>query len=181
MNHYFPKNLWSSNRSCSFCKKNFNNELSQKLQNHETERISIYNNKVMYLRDAIKYMVYANGGAITGVLIKFDINKFYLPLAVFSFGVAYSLMIPIFMYFNTKYLLQDSIQNNSSPLSYGKRHPTIDKILRFIIFLIVYFPMLCFCYGIYLAISIFLFMPLETPTGIIEQLIKVLINMVLTE
>ena len=83
MKHYSPKNWWSSNRSCSFCKKTFNNELSQKLQNHEAERIYIYNNKVMYLRDTIKYMVYANGGAITGVLIKFDINKFYLPLAVF--------------------------------------------------------------------------------------------------
>lgn len=100
-------------------------------------------------------MFYANGGAIAWFIVKLDIKEFYISLLAFSIGASYSLMIPIFMYFKTKYVLYDSIKNMTSPLNHENVHPIIDKFLRLVIFFMVYFPMICFIVGVFNAFEIY--------------------------
>ncbi len=115
---------------------------------HELERVAMYNSKLEFLKESIKYMFLANGGAITTLLLKFDVDKFIIPLYIFTFGVLYTIFIPVFMYFKTKNMLYLEPENKINNVIDIKHNKYTAIFFRFVTLVIIYIPMLIFFYGI---------------------------------
>lgn len=115
---------------------------------HE-EMLIYHNDKINFLRDTIKYMFYANSGAIIYVLLKFsDVLKYKVPILIFSFGVSYTILLPVLLYSKTMHIILSCINDNSSPLKWYCDHKTMGIFLRVIIILAIYIPVLAFVSGV---------------------------------
>ncbi|WP_300881509.1 hypothetical protein [uncultured Desulfovibrio sp.] len=152
-------------------KKNMNSVANEHNSIRSNERIAIYNSNTVFLRDSIKYMFYANAGAITGVLIKLDIQTYKFPIFIFAFGIAYTLIIPIFMFSHTKYIISKSFKNKRSPFD-SKSYPYFDMAMRIIIMILVYVPILFFVYGLIATFDIILNIPILSPLESLKNYYK---------
>lgn len=104
-----------------------------------------------YIRDSIKYMFLANGGAITAFLIKFDTYEFRIPLILFSFGVAYSILVSIFMH------IRFNICNINLSMKIDVQLFKIVKKISIVTFgIFIYIPVILFLFGIMETISVFI-------------------------
>lgn len=152
-------------------KKSRNSVANENTFTCSNERIAVYNSNTEFLRDSIKYMFYANAGAITGVLIKLDIQTYLFPIFIFAFGIAYTLIIPIFMFSNTKYIISKSFKNKYSPFD-SKLYPYFDIFMRIIIMILVYVPILIFIYGLIVTLNIILDLQVLSPLEVLKKLLE---------
>ena len=157
-------------------KKSINSVINEHDSIGDNERIAIYNSNTDFLRDSIKYMFYANAGAITGVLIKLDIQTYQFPIFIFAFGIAYTLIIPIFMFSHTKYMISRSFKNKRSPFD-SKQYQYFDIVIRIIIMSLVYTPILFFVYGLIVTFNITLNLPILSPLESLKKLLEVVLLM----
>lgn len=110
-----------------------------------SEKIAVYNNKSNYIRTATKYMFFANSGAITTLLLLyFGVKEYILPIIFFSVGIAYSIAIPIFLYFTTD--IESVFYQNKKIINKKiKMKRTLYYVVRGSL---IYFPIFVFIIGL---------------------------------
>lgn len=160
--------------------------MSRKNKNNKTttdtsEHIAVYHSQVEFMKLAIHCMLIANGGAISTVLIKFNDSKMFYPLLIFSFGVAYTILVPIRMYIKAKDKLEVSQKKQISPFDKKIHNRLYNFIIETFTVLIIYMPVLFFIYGVFAAEEIILNGQILSPLEIIRKLVILLKSMVICQ
>ena len=145
-------------------------------ENNTLDINNIYNIQFEYIKESIKYMFLANGGAITAFLIKFDTYKFRIPLLLFSFGVAYTMFIPIIMYLKSSIDYISCMKNTEIEKNIIK---ILLKPISMIFFtILIYVPVIFFIAGIIETIDIFNQSISQFSTKTTDKILEILLNMV---
>lgn len=105
----------------------------------------IHSNGIIFAEQSIRYMFYSNAGAITYVLLRFNLEKFFIPLLVFSCGIAYTILISLYMYTRSTSSVIVFLTNATNPLLYWHK----SRFYRPVCLFFMYLPMVVFLYGIY--------------------------------
>lgn len=134
--------------------------------------MAVHASAVEYSKISIQYMFLANGGAVTTLLLRFEIKNYFIPIMLFSFGVAYSVLIPIVMYFRYKNELSNNkFRNVNNIVSIHK-----STSYRFLMLCAMYLPMLFFIFGIMMTIDIFTYGVVRSPLKIVKDSIQLLLQ-----
>lgn len=137
---------------------------------------NIYKIQFEYIKESIRYMFLANGGAITAFLIKFDTHKFQKPLILFSFGVAYTIIIPIIMHLKSSIDYISCMENTEIEKKIIK---ILLKPISMILFtILIYMPVILFITGIIETVGIFNQSISQPSTKTTDKILEILVNMV---
>ena len=67
-------------------------------ENTNSDVMAIHANAIDFAKVAIKYMFFANAGAITSVIFKLNIINYIFPIILFGLGTIYTIFLSLYMY-----------------------------------------------------------------------------------
>ena len=146
----------------------FNNKADEK--NYIEECKLIHTTAVQFAEQSIKYMFYANAGAIVYVLLKFDIDTFFIPICMFSFGIVYTILGGWYMYTRSVAAVVEYFKNKINPFRYWH----VSKFFRPVCLVVMYIPALIFMYGVCCSVYLFRGDSSLLPHELLREVLKII-------
>lgn len=113
--------------------------------------IAIHTNAIDFAKTSIKYMFFANAGAITSVIFKLNISDYVLPITIFGLGTIYTILSCIYMHYRCVDSIRSFLNKNKNPILFWY------KSLQYNILCctFIYIPAVLFFAGVIFTILIF--------------------------